>query len=162
MDGALWISPYCATMPRKHARDPKTPRRQFAALPCMSDDSGTRIMLVTSRGTGRWVLPKGWPKKRHSGAAIAALEAFEEAGVEGEVAPASIGFYRYPKRMAKGRVVECDVDVYPMRVARLLDDWPERTERERRWFTLSEAADAVKEADLTALLLRLAGQDAAS
>ena len=114
-------------------------------------------MLVTSRGTGRWVLPKGWPKKRHTGPGIAALEAFEEAGLKGEVAADSIGMYRYPKRMPKGRTVECDVDVYLMRVAELLEDWPERAERQRRWFTLAEAAGAVREPDLTALLLRLSG-----
>ena len=114
------------------------------------------VMLVTSRGTGRWVLPKGWPKKRHSGPDIAALEAFEEAGLLGEVAPRSIGFYRYPKRLSKKHVVACDVDVYALCVARLLDDWPERAQRQRRWFTLAEAAGVVKEADLTALLLRLA------
>ncbi len=140
-------------MARHHKRDPKVPRRQFAALPCMSGEAGLMVLLVTSRDTGRWVLPKGWPKKRCSGAEIAALEAFEEAGLVGDVAAISIGFYRYPKHLPNGGVVECDVDVYPMRVAHLLEDWPERAQRRRQWFTLAEAAGLVNEADLTALLL---------
>ena len=140
-------------MTRHRAPDLKTPRRQFAALPCMSGEAGLMVLLVTSRGTGRWVLPKGWPKKRCSGAEIAALEAFEEAGLMGDVAVRSIGLYRYSKHLPNGGVVQCDVDVYPMRVAELLEDWPERAQRRRQWFTLAEAAGLVNEADLTALLL---------
>jgi 8-oxo-dGTP pyrophosphatase MutT (NUDIX family) len=116
-------------------------------------------MLVTSRETGRWVLPKGWPKRRLSGSELAGLEAFEEAGLLGEVAPRSIGFYRYAKRMPDGRDVECDVDVFSMCVATELDDWPEREQRQRRWFTMTEAAASVNEADLAKLLLRLETAD---
>ena len=145
-----------------HQRKPDrtAPRRQCAALPCMAGENGTLVMLVTSRETGRWVLPKGWPKKRLTGAATAALEAFEEAGLVGDVAPVSIGHYRYAKRMQDGGIVPCVVDVFPMRVAELMEDWPERAQRERRWFTLTEAAGLVEEVDLTALLLRLAAPGA--
>jgi 8-oxo-dGTP pyrophosphatase MutT (NUDIX family) len=135
---------------------PKSCKRQFAALPCAMGENGTMVMLVTSRETGRWVLPKGWPIKRLSGRKTAAREAFEEAGLVGPVARRSIGFYRYPKRLSDGGSVACAVDVFPMRVAKLLEDWPERTQRQRRWFTLAEAAGAVHEGDLTELLLRLA------
>jgi len=115
------------------------------------------VMLVTSRERGRWVLPKGWMKKRLTGAQLAALEAYEEAGLVGKVTRRSIGSYNYHKRMGDGSIVACDVDVFPMRVAELLDDWPERAERQRRWFTLSEAADAVEEPDLAQLLRGLDG-----
>ncbi len=121
----------------------------------MTAENGTLVMLVTSRETGRWVLPKGWPKKRLTGAETAALEAFEEAGLIGDVAPQSVGFFRYLKRMRDGGDVTCDVDVYKMSVTKLLDDWPERTQRRRKWFTLAEAASVVQEADLTELLLRI-------
>jgi 8-oxo-dGTP pyrophosphatase MutT (NUDIX family) len=134
---------------------PKSAKRQFAALPCMARQDGTMVMLVTSRETARWVLPKGWPIKRLSGPQTAAREAFEEAGLIGDVAAKSIGSYHYPKRMPGGGSVACAVDVFPMRVAKLLEDWPERTERQRRWFTLTEAAGAVDEVDLMALLLSL-------
>ena len=115
------------------------------------------IMLVTSRETGRWVLPKGWAKKRLSGSELAALEAFEEAGISGQVGVTSIGVYRYAKRMPGGDAILCDVDVFPMEVTELLDDWPERGQRERRWFTPAEAASLVEEAGLTQLLLTMTG-----
>jgi len=140
--------------PRKIGR--KALKRQFAALPRVDGAGGTMVMLVTSRGTGRWVLPKGWPKKHLTGAETAALEAFEEAGLVGEVGPSAVGLYSYPKRMPGGGTIVCDVDVFPMTVAKLLDDWPERGQRQRKWFTLTEAAGVVEEQDLTALLLSLA------
>jgi 8-oxo-dGTP pyrophosphatase MutT (NUDIX family) len=115
------------------------------------------VMLVTSRERGRWVLPKGWTKKRLTGAQLAALEAYEEAGLIGKVTRRSIGSYNYLKRMGDGSIVACDVDVFPMKVSELLDDWPERSQRQRRWFTLNEAADAVEEPDLAILLRGLDG-----
>ena len=115
------------------------------------------VMLVTSRERGRWVLPKGWAKKRMTGAQLAALEAYEEAGLVGKVMRKAIGSYNYLKRMIDGSVIDCGVDVFPMRVAELLDDWPERTQRQRRWFTLTEAAEAVEEPDLAQLLRALDG-----
>jgi hypothetical protein len=142
-------------MHQKQHHDRKAPKRQFAALPCMPGGDGPLVMLVTSRDTGRCVLPKGWAKRRLTGSELAGLEAFEEAGLLGEVAPRSIGFYRYAKRMPDGQDVECDVDVFSMRVATELDDWPERKQRQRRWFTVTEAAASVDEADLASLLLRL-------
>ncbi len=113
-------------------------------------------MLVTSRETGRWVLPKGWTEEGLAPHELAAKEAFEEGGMVGEVAPEAVGTYGYAKRLSGNRSVPCRVDVFPLRVERLLDDWPERHQRERRWFTPVEAAAAVDEADLAAILLRLA------
>lgn len=102
------------------------------------------------------MLPKGWPKKRLSGAETAALEAFEEAGLVGDIAPDAMGVFRYRKRLPDGALVKCEVDVFALRVAEVLDDWPERTQRRRQWFTFAEAAALVEEEDLAALLLRLA------
>ena len=112
-------------------------------------------MLVTSRETRRWVIPKGWIEKRHSPAAQAAQEAFEEAGIRGRIGKAPIGHYAYPKRLANGASVTCEVEVYPLEVERLLERWPEMAERERRWFTLAEAAAAVQEGGLCSLMLGL-------
>ena len=131
-------------------------RQQCAALPLMEQDGETRVMLVTSRDTGRWVLPKGWVERRVSPHEMAAREAFEEAGIIGAVEAEPLGAYAYPKRLGRGAPVTCKVAVFQMRVEKLLDDWPERRERVRRWFTLRQAAGAVKEPDLGALLLRLA------
>ena len=113
-------------------------------------------MLVTSRETGRWVLPKGWAEKRLTGAQVATKEAFEEAGILGETQPEPIGAYRYVERMPKGRAVECTVKVFPLKVVALLDTWPEVRQRRREWFTLEEAATQVEEGKLMTMLLHLA------
>lgn len=134
--------------------------RQCAALPFSREGGELRVLLVTSRETRRWVLPKGWMEKRLSPHALAAKEAFEEAGVQGEVDRRPIGRYEYAKRGPRDRVTPCSVRVFPMRVERLLDDWPERRQRQRRWFSPAEAALAVEEGGLVALLLRLALPDA--
>ncbi len=136
--------------------------KQCAALPFSWDEGELRILLVTSRETHRWVLPKGWKEKRLAPHALAAKEAFEEAGIVGEVGRRPIGRYDYLKRGPRDRVIPCSVRVFPLRVERLLDDWPERRQRQRRWFSPAEAATAVEEDGLVALLLGLAAPDAAT
>src|SRR4051794_3326365 len=113
-------------MPRKRTGKRDSSGRQFAALPLAEKEGEAMVMLVTSRETGRWVLPKGWAEKNLTGPELAAKEAFEEAGVIGEVGTKPAGSYEYEKRLPKSRTVECKVDVFPMQVDRLLDDWPER------------------------------------
>lgn len=134
--------------------------RQCAALPFSQEDGELRVLLVTSRETHRWILPKGWMEKHLAPHALAAKEAFEEAGVVGEVERRPIGRYHYLKRGPRDRVTPCSVRVFPLRVERLLDEWPERRQRQRRWFNPAEAAMAVEEGGLVTLLLALALPDA--
>ncbi|WP_159871455.1 DUF47 family protein [Novosphingobium sp. 9U] len=128
--------------------------RQIAALPYRTDDSaeGIRVLLVTSRGTRRWVIPKGNAMNGVSAHAAAALEAEEEAGVTGWACPTPIGSYRYRKRRNNGSSLMVDVEVFPLAVQDELPDWKEAAERDRRWFTLAEAADNVNEPDLRDLI----------
>ena len=130
--------------------------RQIAALPYRSlgnaIDSPVRILLITSRETKRWVIPKGNPESGLVPHAAAAIEAEEEAGVCGAVCPTPLGTYRYRKRRSGGASLMVDVDVFPLAVTREMDKWKESGERERRWFSLQEAADAVEEPDLRALI----------
>lgn len=135
--------------------------RQFAALPLRGKGKALEVMLVTSRDTGRWVLPKGWAEEGLTGSKLAAKEAFEEAGVLGTVAAVPIGAYGYEKRLPGDRTRSCEVAVFTMQVARELDDWPERHQRRRQWFRLAEAAELVQEQDLADLLQRLAARSAA-
>ncbi len=125
-------------------------------MPFTKREGEMMVMLVTSRETCRWVLPKGWAEKNLSGPELAAKEAFEEAGLVGQVAAKSIGSYAYMKRLSKGRELQCNVEVFAMHVELILGDWPERHQRERQWFTLAQAAMAVDEGDLITLLLQLA------
>lgn len=130
--------------------------RQYAALPYKIVDDTVLVMLITSRETKRWVLPKGWPEKKLRGDEVAAKEAFEEAGLVGRVAPHPISGFLYLKRLEDNRWRRCHVGVYPLQVEKELDDWPERDQRCRRWMTPTEAALVVAEAGLAELLRTLA------
>jgi len=115
-------------------------------------DSPVRILLITSREAKRWVIPKGNPAPGLHAHNAAALEAEEEAGVLGLVCPVPLGSYRYRKRRRSGASLLIDVDVFPLAVSGELDQWKEQHERERRWFSLADAADAVDEPDLRDLI----------
>jgi 8-oxo-dGTP pyrophosphatase MutT (NUDIX family) len=131
-------------------------RAQVAALPLtLGEDGLARVLLLTSRETRRWVIPKGWPMRGRKPHEAAAREALEEAGVTGHTGKKPIGSYRYFKRLA-GHFDCCQVDVYPLWVDKQLKSWRERGQREARWFTLEEAAEVVQEPGLVALLRELA------
>jgi hypothetical protein len=137
---------------------------QVAALPfrirpgvANSHGEAVDVLLVTSRDTGRWVLPKGNVERGESGPDAAAREAAEEAGVAGPVASAPLGHYRYAKRGDDGSSAALTVTIYPLRVREEAADWPERKQRERRWFARAEAAALVEEAELSALIAGFAG-----
>lgn len=131
----------------------REPRVQCAALPWRRTEAGeVEILLITSRETRRWVIPKGWPHRGLGPAASAAREAFEEAGVLGEVSRKPIGAYRYDKRLKSGRVQHVRVAVYAMRVVEERDAWPEMGEREKQWARGDEAASRVTEPELSRLI----------
>jgi 8-oxo-dGTP pyrophosphatase MutT (NUDIX family) len=113
---------------------------------------GVEVLLITSRETRRWVPPRGNAIPGLRPYESAAQEAFEEAGVRGGVQPDAIGTYRYGKRAKDGRVTPALVHLYPMLVTEEADAWPERQQRERRWFAPEAAAAAVDEADLADLI----------
>ena len=134
------------------------PRRvQYAALPYrLSGKSRTEVMLVTSRETQRWIIPKGWPQKGKAPHDSAAREAFEEAGVVGAVGKRAVGSFPYQKRLKNGGVTVCEVHVFPLRVRRQSKQWPEKEQREVKWVSAKEAAETVKEPKLSEIIRRLA------
>jgi 8-oxo-dGTP pyrophosphatase MutT (NUDIX family) len=135
-------------------------RAQVAALPVMIGDDGLgRALLLTSRQTRRWVIPKGWPMRGRKPHEAAAQEALEEAGVTGQITKRPIGAYRYFKRCDR-HFDYCRVDVFLLRVDKQRKNWRERGQREAQWFTLDEAADLVQEPELTALIRDLARKGA--
>ena len=133
-------------------RTARSETRQVAALPWRLTDDGRQILMITSRETRRWVIPKGGRMVGKTDPEAAAQEAMEEAGVRGEMDQTSIGVFRYAKGLKDGGVRQCVVSVYPLQVLVQLGAWPEAHQRERRWMSLSEAADLVHEPDLAALL----------
>jgi 8-oxo-dGTP pyrophosphatase MutT (NUDIX family) len=132
---------------------------QYAALPYRLRN-GVEVLLITSRDTGRWVLPKGWPKKGQKPRASAAREALEEAGIKGKVGKTAIGSYCYGKRLPQG-VLSCTVEVYPLAVERQMSRWAEQGQRTVSWFSAEDAARLVEEAELANLLRAFASDMAA-
>jgi len=113
--------------------------KQVAVLPFVVIGEEAKVLLLTSRRRGRWILPKGWPEKNVPLNATAMTEAMEEAGLAGQVANRAIGTYTYKKRMKGGYEVTSHVSVYPMLVSHHYLDWPEKDEREFQWFSLKKA-----------------------
>ena len=127
-------------------------RMQSAALCWREGEAGIEVLLITSRDTGRWVIPKGWPMPGRAPEAAAAREAWEEAGVEGRVNPVSLGRYGYLKDIATDVAVPCAVSVYGLRVENLATKFPEKSQRRRQWFPVADAAALVHEPELAALI----------
>lgn len=126
---------------------------QHAALCFRRTSAGEcEILLITSRDTGRWVLPKGWPEKGEDGAATALREAYEEAGVIGEPVTGCVGIYAYNKTMPSGPAQPCVVAVHCVAVSHLNYQFPEMNLRKTSWFSPDQAADAVDEPELKSLL----------
>jgi 8-oxo-dGTP pyrophosphatase MutT (NUDIX family) len=129
-------------------------RHQYAAIPVRFTGQGKmQVLLLTSRGSRRWVIPKGWPMRQLSPGATAAREAYEEAGLEGAiVSDTPVGWYIYDKDLGGGAHARVEVGVFLLRVSRQLDDWPEQAERETQWFDPEQAADLVSERGLATIL----------
>lgn len=126
---------------------------QTGALPWRwSDEAGVEFLLVTGRRSGRWLVPKGWPMKGKSLPEAAAQEAFEEAGVRGRVDTKPIGHLAHTKNHLLAGPMSFTVVVFPLEVSEDLQDWPERGQRSRRWFTRAEALAVVQSVDLQKLI----------
>jgi 8-oxo-dGTP pyrophosphatase MutT (NUDIX family) len=126
---------------------------QFAALPFRIESGDLQILLVTSRETQRWVIPKGWAIRGLRPRDVAAREALEEAGLVGSiVGKRSIGSYHYTKRLPDNREALCRVKVFLLSVDHQLDVWPEKAQREYRWVTPQTAAHMVDEGGLSEIL----------
>ena len=137
--------------PKTVAKPRPKPRRQFGALPYRADGD-LEVLLVTTRETGRWVIPKGWPMIGKTPRAAAAREALEEAGVVGKPGRRRLGAYTYPKVLKSGATVVCRVTVFPIEVVEQKAQWREQSQRQTRWFSTAEAAEVVQEPGLSAII----------
>ena len=129
-------------------------RVQYGALPYrFTRDAALEICLVTTRRSGHWIIPKGWPIKRLKPAKSAAREAFEEAGVIGKIGAKSVGLFSYDKFVEESGVrVSCEVKVFPLLVKKQTETWPEFEQRIVRWVPPSEALSLINEPELKALV----------
>ncbi|MGE0005509.1 MAG: NUDIX hydrolase [Parvibaculaceae bacterium] len=128
---------------------------QYAAVPYrLSWNGHIDVLLITSRDTGRWIIPKGWPLPGEAGSAAAGREAFEEAGIAGAADVPAVGAYDYRKKRPQGDII-CRVEVFSLRAAAELESWPDRRRRRRVWFTIPDAAARVEETELKAIIMRM-------
>lgn len=144
-------------MTHEAIRTERAERRQVAALPWRRGTDGIEILLVTSRETRRWVTPKGGRMPGRTDAEAAAIEALEEAGVEGLVREEPLGTFRYLKVLKRRAPRWCVVSVYALEVTIQHDTWKEREERSRVWMSVEQAAACVGEPDLAALIRGFTG-----
>lgn len=149
MNQALPIAPQC---------DGGTCPVQYGAICWRMHRGKVEVLLITSRDTGRWVIPKGWPMDKRSPAQAAMQEAWEEAGVRGQINEAALGNFNYLKILSPKRSVQCAVQVFALRVSELADKFPEKKERRRKWFAAEKAAGKVMEPELRDLLADLPNQ----
>jgi 8-oxo-dGTP pyrophosphatase MutT (NUDIX family) len=153
-------------MPRKPGKRKRRPavRVQYGALPYrFTPDAALEILVVTTRQTRRWIIPKGWPIKGLRPPKAAAREAFEEAGVTGRIGVRTVGKFAYDKALEDGgRSVACEVTVFPLLVKGQSETWPEFEQRVTEWVEPSKAVAMVKEPELKALIAAFAKRVAAA
>lgn len=130
----------------------RDPELQAGILPWRRKPDGLQLLLITSRGGNRWIIPKGWPMPRKTLRESACQEAYEEAGVRGRADPKPVGSFITDKTDFLGRTRQLEVVVYAMEVGEELSDWPEKGERQRRWCTGGEAISTVETDSLRMLI----------
>ena len=125
---------------------------QGGALCWRREKGQLELLLVTSRRSGRWGVPKGWGLLGRPLHRTAEREAWEEAGVIGRTENRLLGLVPAPKTYRLIGEVPWLLALYPLEVEHLADDWPEQGQRERRWFAANDAAERVRPRAIGALL----------
>jgi 8-oxo-dGTP pyrophosphatase MutT (NUDIX family) len=129
--------------------------RQAGVIPFRVGPHGLEVLLVTSRNTGRWVIPRGNIERGQTARQAAKREAYEEAGVRGTVRAVPLGVYTYDKLARPGLPLPAEVEVFALLVEKQAKKWPERAQRRSQWFDTISAADLVHEHGLALLILGL-------
>lgn len=124
-------------------------RTQFAGLCFRVRKGKVQILLVTSRRTKRWIVPKGWPMDGKTPGNSALQEAWEEGGVNGRVVGDCLGVYSYAKDVTD---LTCLAMLYPIEVKSLSKKFPESQERRRIWVSRKKASRLVNEPELSRLI----------
>lgn len=125
---------------------------QYGALVYRINNDKTQVMLITSRRSQRWILPKGWPIKGLKPHQAAAQEAWEEAGIRGKVSKRPCGLYTYPKATVLGKAAPCTVILFPMELSKISNKFPESGERRRKWMSAKKAAARIANRDLARVI----------
>jgi len=134
-------------------------RTQFGALCWRRHNGKVQILLVTSKKSRRWIVPKGWPQDGTTPTQAATTEAWEEAGVSGKASTVCLGIFSHFKALPGDESLPCVVAVFPVKVTSLAHDWPEKRMRKRKWVSPRKAAALVQERELAGILLNFDPQD---
>jgi 8-oxo-dGTP pyrophosphatase MutT (NUDIX family) len=127
---------------------------QYGALPWRRAPDGIQILLITTRNTRRWIVPKGWPDEGRDPHECAAQEAYEEAGVVGDVTGDVIGVFTHKKQLKSGQMVTCRIHVFAMEVTDVCEEWAEKNVREAKWCSVSEALALVGDSGLRRIIAK--------
>jgi len=119
---------------------------QSAVVPFIIENEKIKILLITSRKKKRWIIPKGVVEPDLTPSDSAAQEAFEEAGIKGDIYPNPIGEYQYKKWGST-----CTVTVFLMKIEMLLLEWPE-SYRDRIWVGVKESKIYIQENKLQKII----------
>ncbi|MEM9108258.1 MAG: NUDIX hydrolase [Pseudomonadota bacterium] len=130
----------------------KPARLQIAALCMRPGETENEILLVSTRDTGRLILPKGWPEADKQDYETAATEAYEEAGVVGKTDPHALGTFSSYKGQSDGSKVPTRVLVFKLQFERQLSKFPELGQRHCLWLPFSEAVNQANENSLKRFL----------
>lgn len=133
---------------------------QIGALCMRNGDSGPEVLLITTRASGRWIIPKGWPIDGLDAHKVAEREAWEEAGVRGKADRRPFGYFTYLKGVENGRRVPSVVAVYRLTVDSTARKFPEKGERTIEWHSVSSASAKVEIPELRQLIASLANSSA--
>jgi 8-oxo-dGTP pyrophosphatase MutT (NUDIX family) len=131
-------------------RESETSSRQVAAIPLRRSDSRTQVCIIRRKDSGKWGIPKGFIDPGDTREQAALNEAYEEAGLAGEIVGKSIGTYEYKKGSVTLTVV-----VFLMEVLKEHPTWPEMDFRDRRWCSVTEARSLLKNHKVRPLLDRI-------
>ena len=125
---------------------------QYGALPWRRTSDGVEILLITTRNTRRWIVPKGWPDKALDAHECAAHEAYEEAGVIGDIAGGDLGAFTHRKQLKSGQMITCRIHVFALEVTDACTDWTEKDQRDTRWCSVAEALKLVGDSGLRRII----------
>ena len=144
--------------PKARAKAKGAVRVQYGALPYrFTPFAALEILVLTTRQTQRWIVPKGWPIRGLKPEKSAAQEAYEEAGVRGRVSAKPIGTFSYRKLLDEsGAEATCEVTIFPLLVKRQSPSWPESAQRIVQWVDPAKAIALIKEPELKALVVAFA------
>ncbi len=123
---------------------------QSGVVPYRNKNGNLEVLLITSKKKKKWIIPKGYVEFNLTAFESAKKEAYEEAGILGTNETYELGSFADHKPIGTRHI-----QVFSMEVVKILDDYPEKQIRERKWFTLEDATKNISMPDVAAMMFKL-------